>query len=290
LASTRVRAGPRMNLPDSTDPHRRESCAGCAVRDRCLPSGLSQADLDSAEQLVSTRLRLRRGAALYRREDAFKSFYVVRLGSLKSTVASDDAREQITGLHMAGEMVGFDGLETGAHACDVVALEDSEVCVFPFSRVDETIACVPGLRGHFYRLMSREIVHKHGLMLMLGSMRADERLATFLLDLSDRHQSRGYSSTEFVLRMSRAEIGSFLGITIETVSRVMSQFAKDGLIDLQGVKQVKIANVERLRQRAIGRETGKPGNRPAPAAEARPVVVHRLAARVARHSLVEQFA
>ncbi|HEY4038348.1 MAG TPA: helix-turn-helix domain-containing protein [Burkholderiaceae bacterium] len=276
-----------MDLPESTDPQRRTTCAGCAVRGRCLPSGLSRSELENAEQLVSTRLRVRRGAALYRRGDPFKSFYVVRLGSLKSTVASDDAREQVTGLHMAGEMVGFDGLETGSHACDIVALEDSEVCVFPFSRIEEITASLPGLRTHFYRMMSRELVHKHGLMLMLGSMRADERLATFLLDLSDRHQSRGYSSTEFVLRMSRAEIGSFLGITIETVSRVMSQFAKDGLIDLQGVKQVRIADVERLRQRAIGREAGKPSQR-ASTAEASRVIVSRPATRVARHCLVEQ--
>jgi CRP/FNR family transcriptional regulator, anaerobic regulatory protein len=287
-----------MDVPNSADSHVRATCSGCAVRAMCLPSGLSRCELESAEQLVSTRLRIRRGAALYRRGDAFKSFYVVRLGSLKSTVASDDAREQVTGLHMAGEMVGFDGLETGSHACDVVALEDSEVCVFPYSRVDETIASLPGLRAHFYRLMSREIVHQHGLMLMLGSMRADERLATFLLDLSDRYQALGYSSTEFGLRMSRAEIASFLGITIETVSRVISQFAKDGLIDLQGVKQVRIADVDGLRRRAIGREAGR-SNRPSghipevrrAATMQRPVTLaQRPATRTPQPAVVEQFA
>jgi CRP/FNR family transcriptional regulator len=286
-----------MDVLNSTDSHTRATCAGCAVRERCLPSGLSRSELESAEQLMSTRLRVRRGAALYRRADTFKSFYVVWLGSLKSTVASDDAREQVTGLHMAGEMVGFDGLETGSHACDVVALEDSEVCVFPYSRVEETIVSLPGLRNHFYRLMSREIVHKHGLLLLLGSMRADERLATFLLDLSDRYQSRGYSSTEFVLRMSRAEIASFLGITIETVSRVISQFAKDGLIDLQGVKQVRIADVDGLRQRAIRRD-GR-SNRPASPIAAvcsapvvrRPAsIAQRSAPRVVQQAVEEQFA
>jgi CRP/FNR family transcriptional regulator, anaerobic regulatory protein len=286
-----------MDISDSTDSQRRATCAGCAVRGRCLPPGLSPGDLESAEQLASTRLRVRRGAALYRRADAFKSFYVVRLGSLKSTVASDDAREQVIGLHMAGEMVGFDGLETGSHVCDVVALEDSEVCVFPYSRVEETIASLPLLRSHFYRLMSREIVHQHRLMLMLGSMRADERMATFLLNLSGRHQSRGYSSTEFVLRMSRAEIGSFLGITIETVSRVMSQFARDGLIDLQGVKQVRIADVDRLRQRAIRREAGRRDERTGGAPNARPATAHRSGThsprpvmRIVRQPVVEQFA
>lgn len=184
---------------------------------------------------MSTRLRIRRGGALYRRADAFKSLYAVRLGSLKSTTASDDGREQVTGFHMAGDMLGFDGLEDGSHACDTVALEDTEVCVFPYSRIDEATAALPALRRHFYRLMSREIVRKQGLMLMLGSMHADERLASFLVDLSDRFELRGYSSREFGLRMTRAEIGSFLGITVETVSRVISQFAKDGLIALRGV-------------------------------------------------------
>jgi CRP/FNR family transcriptional regulator, anaerobic regulatory protein len=246
---------------------------------------------------VSTRVRVRRGAALYRRGDTFKSFYVVWLGSVKSTVASGDAREQVTGLHMAGEMVGFDGLESGLHACDVVALEDSEVCVFPYARVEEITASLPRLRGHFYRMMSREIIHQHGLMLMLGSMRADERLATFLLDLSDRYQSRGYSSTEFVLRMSRAEIASFLGITIETVSRVMSQFAKDGLIDLQGVKQVKISDVQRLRQRAVGREAARLNRQPGRISERLSAAVVRRPASVAPRPTpriaqqhVEQFA
>jgi CRP/FNR family transcriptional regulator len=247
-----------MDTPNQHHSHPRTTCADCAVREMCLPPGLSVSEMQSAEHLVSTRVRIKRGASLYRSGDAFKSLYAIWLGSVKSTVASDDAREQITGLHMAGEVIGFDGLGTGSHVCGAVALEDSELCVFPYSRIEEIVASVPALGRHLHRLMGREIARKHGLMLMLGTMSADERLATFLLDLADRFEARGYSSREFVLRMTRAEIGSFLGITLETVSRVLSQFARDGWIDLFGVKQVRITDREQLRRLAVGRQAPMP--------------------------------
>jgi CRP/FNR family transcriptional regulator, anaerobic regulatory protein len=187
-------------------------------------------------------------------------------------------------------MVGFDGLEGGSHACDTVALEDSEVCVFPYGRIDEAMATLPALRRHFLRLMSREIVRKHGLMLMLGSMDAHERLAGFLIDLSDRFELRGYSGREFVLRMTRAEIGSLLGITVETVSRVMSQLAKDGLIGLRGAKEVAITDPVRLRRLAVGREVDRSDRQRGRIAGARRgSVAHAPAARAVRETLVEEF-
>jgi CRP/FNR family transcriptional regulator len=251
------------------------------MRALCLPPGLSIRELESAEHLVSTRLRIKRGGALYRSGDPFKSLYVVWLGSVKCSVVSDDAREQITGLHMPGEMIGFDGMASGSHSCDAVALEDVEVCVFPYSRIDEIASTVPALARHLHSLMSREIVRKHALMLMLGSMHADERLASFLVDLSDRFGARGYSSREFVLRMSRAEIGSFLGITLETVSRVMSQFARDGLIDFHGAKQIRINDRARLGRLAVGREAVRPERGVGRAPDRRPAgAVQRPAATV----------
>jgi CRP/FNR family transcriptional regulator, anaerobic regulatory protein len=285
-----IRKDAAIDTPSFNDNHQRPSCTNCVLRELCLPAGLSRDELQSAQHLVSTRMRIRRGGALYRRGDEFKSLYVIWLGSLKSTVASDDAREQVAGFHMAGDMVGFDGLEGGSHACDAVALEDTEVCVFPYSRIDEAMATQPALRRHFHRLMSREIVRKHGLMLMLGSMDAHERLAGFLIDLSDRFELRGYSSREFVLRMTRAEIGSLLGITVETVSRVMSQFAKDGLIGLRGAKEVAIADLVRLRRLAVGREVDRSDRQPGRIAGARRGSVARApAARAVRETLVEEF-
>jgi CRP/FNR family transcriptional regulator len=260
-----------MDMPNCLDPQPRVTCTNCAQRPVCLPAGLSQVELDSAEQLVSTRLRIRRGAALYRVADPFKSLYVLWNGSLKSTLSSDDGREQVAGFHMVGEMVGFDGLSVGSHACDVVALEDAEVCVFPYDRIEDAAAPL-ALRRHIYRLMSREIVRKHALMLMLGSMQAHQRLATFLLDLAERFGALGYSRKEFMLRMTRAEIGSFLGITLETVSRVLSQFVRDGLIDLQHITQVRLIDPEGLRRLAAlappGRSERAPGQTDASRARA----------------------
>ena len=282
-----IREDAAIDPPSLNHRFERSGCTSCVQRELCLPAGLSRDELESAQHLVSTRMRIRRGGALYRRGDEFKSLYVIWLGSLKSTVASDDAREQVAGFHMPGDMVGFDGLEGGSHACDTVALEDSEVCVFPYSRIDEAMATLPAWRRHFHRLMSREIVRKQGLMLMLGSMDAHERLAGFLIDLSDRFELRGYSSREFVLRMTRAEIGSLLGITVETVSRVMSQFAKDGLIALGGAKEVAITDPVRLRQLAIGRDVERSERR---ASRAHRASVGAMAPARPRHSVVEEFA
>ena len=287
MASDAIGKDAAIDTPTLTCHHQRPTCTNCVLRELCLPAGLSRDELDSAQHLVSTRMRIRRGSALYRRGDEFKSLYVIWLGSLKSTVASDDAREQVAGFHMAGDMVGFDGLEGGSHACDTVALEDSEVCVFPYNQIDEAMATLPALRRQFHRLMSREIVRKHGLMLMLGSMDAHERLAGFLIDLSDRFELRGYSSREFVLRMTRAEIGSLLGITVETVSRVMSQFAKDGLIGLRGAKEVAIADPVRLRRLAVGREADRSERR---SSRAPRTGVGAIAPLPARRSVVEEFA
>jgi len=279
-----------MDMPDPNGPRPRVTCTSCVVRELCLPPGLSRNELESAEQLVSTRLRIRGGGALYRCGDAFKSLYVVWRGSVKSTVTSDDAREQITGFHLPGDMMGFDGLGAGSHTCDAVALEDSEVCVFPYSRIDGADAVLPALRRHFYQQMSRELVRKHESMLMLGSMRADERLATFLLNLSDRFDALGYSRREFVLRMTRADIGSFLGITLETVSRVMSQFARQGLIDFPGLKRVRIADRERLGRVALGREAA-PERGCGPAADARAGgIAQRRATKAVRVPVVEALA
>jgi CRP/FNR family transcriptional regulator, anaerobic regulatory protein len=280
-------------LVDSPSPNtlrQRTNCTSCVQRELCLPPGLSHDELQCAEHLVSTRMRIRRGSALYRRGDAFKSFYVVWVGSLKSTIATNDAREQVTGFHLTGDMVGFDGLETGSHACDMVALEDTEVCVFPYGRIEEATGALPALRRHFYRQMSREIVRKHGHMLMLGTMDAQERLASFLVDLSDRFELRGYSSREFVLRMTRAEIGSFLGITLETVSRVMSQFAKDGLIGLRGAKEVAITDPVRLRRLAQGQEANRSDRQPGRFAGARRgSPAQSPAARTVAEPVVEEF-
>ena len=226
--------------------HLRVACSNCNLRELCLPVGLSLEEMTHVEQIVATRRKLRRGETLFRNGDRFESLYAVRLGFLKSTLTSSDGHEQVTGFHMAGEIVGLDGISNDAHTCDATALEDTEVCVIPFERIEEFSHTLPALQSHMHKVMSREIVREHGVMLLLGSMRAEERLAAFLLNLSQRFEARGYSRNEFVLRMTRAEIGSYLGLKLETVSRCLSRFAQDELVEVDQ-KHIRLLDVVRLR-------------------------------------------
>ena len=230
----------------NTIPSLRVSCSHCNLREHCVPLGLSLKEIDRLEDLVASRKRIRRGEPLFRAGDRFESIYAIRLGFLKSSVMSSDGREQVTTFHMSGELIGLDGIANEVHSCDVIALEDTEVCVIPYERILAVSAEIDEYNIHFQKILSREIVRQHGLMLLLGSMHAEERLAAFLLNLSQRFESRGYSRSEFVLRMTRAEIGSYLGLKLETVSRVLSRFSHDNLI-VVNQKHVQIVNAEGLR-------------------------------------------
>lgn len=224
----------------------RISCSHCNLREHCVPLGLSLKDIDRLEDMVASRKRIRRGEPLFRAGDRFDAIYAIRLGFLKSSVMSSDGREQVTNFHMSGELIGLDGIANDVHSCDVIALEDTEVCVIPYERILAASNEMHDYNTHFHKILSREIIRQHGLMLLLGSMHAEERLAAFLLNLSHRFESRGYSRSEFVLRMTRAEIGSYLGLKLETVSRVLSRFSHDGLI-VVNQKHVQILNPEGLR-------------------------------------------
>jgi CRP/FNR family transcriptional regulator len=221
------------------------ACSNCNLRELCMPMGLKADDLARLDDLVATRRRVRRGAALFRTGEPFTSLYAIRSGFFKTCVASEDGRDQVTGFQMAGEIIGLDGIVNDRHSCDAVALEDAEVCVMPFDRVGELSREVGALQHHLHRIMSREIVREHGVMLLLGTMRAEERLAAFLLNLVQRLHARGFSASELVLRMTRQEIGNFLGLKLETVSRTFSRFAEDGLIEVQH-RHVRIVDPERL--------------------------------------------
>lgn len=224
----------------------RIACSQCNLRELCLPVGLTLEELERLDQLVSLRRSVRKTEALFRSGDPFSSLYAIRTGMFKTRVTSLDGRDQVTGFQMAGEIVGLDGIGGNEHACDALALEDSEVCVIPYNRLTDLAQQVPGLQRHFHRLMSREIVREHGVMLLLGGMRAEERVAAFLLNLTQRMQARGFSSREIVLRMTREEIGSYLGLKLETVSRTFSRLAEEGLIEVQQ-RHVRIVKPDALR-------------------------------------------
>ena len=227
-------------------------CSSCSLRELCLPMGLAQDEIEHLDELVYTRKKIKRGESLYRADDKFASLNAVRSGFFKSTVMLEDGRDQVTGFHMAGEVMGLDGIGTDRHTVNAVALEDSEVCIIPYSRLEDLSHQVRGLQNQLHKMMSREIVRDQGVMMMLGTMRAEERVAAFLLNLSQRFTARGYSATEFRLRMTREEIGSYLGLKLETVSRIFSRFQEDGLISVQQ-KQIRIDNSTGLKK-ILGRE------------------------------------
>ena len=230
----------------------RNACSNCSLRELCLPAGLDTDELEQVDKMVNRRRPIRRGDYLYRAGTDLQSLYAIRTGFIKSCVLHEDGREQVAGFHMMGELLGLDAISSGHHLCDAVALEDTEVCEIPFAMLERLSREIPALQQHFHRIMSREIVRDHGVMLLLGSMRAEERLAAFLLNLSQRFATRGYSSTEYNLRMTREEIGSYLGLKLETISRVLSRFQEEGLIEVRN-KYLKLIDVERLREVVSGR-------------------------------------
>lgn len=223
------------------------ACSNCNLRELCMPVDLSKEDFDRIDDLVGARRKIKRGTTLFRNGERFTSLYAIRTGFFKTCVASEDGRDQVTGFQMAGEVVGLDGIVSDHHTCDAVALEDAEVCVMAFDRIEEFSREIHSLQRHIHRITSREIVRGHGVMLLLGSMRAEERLATFLLNLVQRLHARGFSQSELILRMTREEIGSFLGLKLETVSRTFSRFVEEDIVEVKQ-RHVRILNSAALRE------------------------------------------
>lgn len=213
--------------PDATH------CSTCMLNAICLPLGMAQNDIVRMDELIKERIRLTRGSTLYRQGDASEAVYGLRSGSLKTQVEDASGRARITGFLLPGEILGLDALMESVQVSQAIALEDSEVCIIRLDQLDELTPRLPILQIQLRRLMSKEISRSHQLLRMLGSLRSEQKLAVFLLDLSRRLQILGYSPHEFILRMSRDEIGNFLGLTLETVSRLFSRFAREGLIDVR---------------------------------------------------------
>ena len=198
-----------------------------------LSLGVEQSMAPYFERMLNGRIRVKRGQALYQVGSRFHALYALRMGTCKTVILARGGQDQVVGYHIAGEIVGIDGIATDAHECEAIALEDMDVCPLPFEQIDDIARISDQFRRNFIKLLSRESTRTRSMMIMLGTMRADQRLAMFLLDLSQRYRARGYSSNEFVLRMTRAEIGSYLGLQLETVSRLFSRFQQSGLIQVR---------------------------------------------------------
>jgi CRP/FNR family transcriptional regulator len=219
----------------------------------CLPLGLDDHALHKLDRLIHVRMRVRRKEPLYRSGDRFTALYAIQLGTFKTTVLAEDGREQVVGYHMAGDLIGTDGIGDDFMTGEAMALEDSEVCVLPWSEIDRLAAEVPALRHNVMRAASRHASQAWTMLLMLGSCTAGERLALFLLDVAQRYRVRGYSPREFVLRMTREEIASYLGLKLETVSRLFSSLQERGFLQVQG-RAIKLLDAEGLRNAMAERE------------------------------------
>lgn len=214
-------------------------CKDCSLSGMCLPLALKTDELDTLDEIVKRGRPLKKGEMLFRQGEPFSSIYALRSGAIKTFSLSDTGEEQITGFHLASEMIGLSGMDDQQYPVSAMALETTSVCEIPFERLDDLTAVMPQLRKQVMRLMSREIREDQQMMLLLSKKTADERIATLLINLSARFRARGYSAKSFRLAMSRNEIGNYLGLAVETVSRVFTRFQQQGLIAAEG-KQINI--------------------------------------------------
>lgn len=236
-------------------PHNQEiSCGNCRLGSICLPIALESDDIVKLDEIVQRGRPMQKGEHLYRESDVFTSVYAVRSGAIKAYRLTGDGQEQVTGFYFPGEIIGMDGISKNKYANSAKALETSAVCEIPFHRLEELSTAIPSMQRHFFQLMSQEITTDQQLITLLSKNSAEERIAALLLSISARNARRKLSRTSFRLPMSRTDIGNFLGLTVETVSRVISRFNKQGLIaveskeinllDLDGLKEIADAKVE----------------------------------------------
>ena len=227
------------------------SCASCSLSELCLPRGMGLGALEKLESIVKRAAPLQKGDVLFRAGDEFKGVYAVRSGLIKVFVTADDGEEQIVGFFLPGEMLGLDAVDTQVHACSAVALETSSYCAVPFSELSEICKEIPELQNQLFRIMGRELSEENKMLLTLGKKNSEEKVATFLLTISERYHHLGYSASEFKLTMSRQEIGNYLGITFETVSRVIGRLQRNGIIKVNR-KSIRIIDMVALKNLVSG--------------------------------------
>lgn len=221
------------------------SCSDCSLNPVCLPIAVRADELDQLDSIIKRSRPLRKGEHLFRPGEAFQSVYAVRSGAFKTCTISEDGEEQVTGFYLPGEILGMDGLSTNTHSNAARALESAAICEIPFARMEQLSQRIPSLQRHFFTLMSREIQNDQQLMLLLTKKPADQRLASFLLNLSSRYARRGLSANRFRLPMSRNDIGNYLGLAVETVSRLFTRLQQAGVLSAEG-KEVEILDRQAL--------------------------------------------
>jgi CRP/FNR family transcriptional regulator len=241
-----------VKTQDANCPHdKKTSCSNCRLNTICLPISLHIDDIDRLNNIVQRGKPLQRGEYLYRANDTFDSVYAIRSGAVKALTISDNGDEQVTGFYLPGEVVGLDGIADNRYTNSVIALETASVCEIPFNRMEELSLQIPNLQRHFFQLMSREITQDQQVITLLSKSTAEERIAALLLSISSRNSRRQLSANAFRLPMSRTDIGNYLGLTIETVSRIFTRLQKQAVIQVDK-KEILIASMDQLRNIANG--------------------------------------
>lgn len=223
------------------------ACRDCSLSTLCLPMGLEPEDVDRLDAIVKRDRPFHRGEYLFHAGDRFRHLYVVKTGSLKTFSPGTDGEEKVVGFHLPCELLGLDAIQDEIHGCSARALETTAVCDLPFDRLEELATSIPSLQHQMFRLMSKEITHDVEMMTQLGRSTAEERVAAFLVSLSERFSRRGFSATDFFLSMSRQELGSYLGLALETVSRLLTRFQGENILKVDR-KHVVITDLDRLKQ------------------------------------------
>lgn len=258
-ASAQVSAGPAADflrlteapneLQDVKSPTAQLSCSTCHLRGVCLPRGAEPDELEEVDALAREKRKVQRGAAIYRRGNRFAALYAIHSGSFKSVATAPRQQTKVTGLHIPADLLGLDAISSEVHEYDAIAVEESEVCVLPYTNLIHLMASRPSLQAHVFAMLSREIARDSGLVLRLGTMAAEERVGAFLLALSARYIRLGYTGDRFDMRLTREDIASYLGVTAATLSRVFSRLQRGGLIDAKR-SRVTIRNLRELLQLA----------------------------------------
>jgi len=230
------------------------SCHTCSLSKLCLPLAVNETDLESLEDIVQQGRIYNRGEHIFDQSTSFRSCFAVRSGAVKTSIVSEDGEEQITGFFLPGELVGLDSMSGDFYACTAKALERTSICEFPVQKLEELTSRLPDLQHHMYQLMSQEIQHSHQLTMLLSKNTAEERIAALLLSLSTRFQRRRLSGIRFSLPMARNDIANFLGLAVETVSRVFTRFQNQGLIRARG-REVELLDIPALQ--GVSRELSR---------------------------------
>ncbi|WP_048305513.1 fumarate/nitrate reduction transcriptional regulator Fnr [Halomonas sp. PR-M31] len=229
----------------------RDSCRNCRLRELCLPDSLSLAEVSKLEEIVQRRKPIARGDYLFQAGHPFTSIYAVRTGSVKTSSLMTNGDEHITGFHFPGEVIGLEAITSDRHACAAIAMETSSVCEIPFHALEVLGEKAPKLQQQLVRIMSRELVTEQGTAQLLTRRSAEQRLAAILLNFSERFASRGLSGNRFRLPMSRLDLGNYLGLVPETMSRTFRRLEEQGLLDIAG-KEINIADKPALTELAYG--------------------------------------